>query len=200
MAHSPHRVAVRYPPYQDGSAPDGLPDRAAYDRAHERSSGACPPGRALVKWVTREHVKVDRVACPWLIRKYIDRDAEFLFVPASEVDAVAEREGATPFDTEGVKLGHRDGKCSFETIIEEYGLLERDPALGPLADIVHGADVAADIDAVPESRGLKAIAEGFGLVHSDDHAILAAEFAVYDALHAWCSQRSASRTPTPGVV
>ncbi len=140
-----------------------------------------------MKWVTREHVRVDRVACPWLIRKYIDPDAEFIFVSASEVDAVAEREGATPFDTQGAKLGHRDGRCSFETIIEEYGLLERDPALARLAQIVHGADVSADLDAVPESRGLKAIAEGFGLVHADDHAILAAEFPLYDALHAWCA-------------
>lgn len=142
-----------------------------------------------MKWVTREHVKVDRVACPWLIRKYIDPDAEFIFVSASEVGAVAEREGATPFDTQGAKLGHRDGKCSFETIIEEYGLLERDPALARLAQIVHGADVSADLDMVPESRGLRAIAEGFGLVHADDHAILPAELPLYDALYAWCARQ-----------
>jgi hypothetical protein len=139
-----------------------------------------------MKWITREHVKVDRVACPWLIRKYIDPEAEFLFVPAADVATVAEREGATPFDTAGARLGHRDGKCSFETIIDEYGLLARDPALAQMAEIVHGADVSADLDRVPESRGLKAIAEGFGLVYTDDHAILAAEFPLYDALHAWC--------------
>jgi hypothetical protein len=137
-----------------------------------------------MKWITREHVKVDRVACPWLIRKYIDPEAEFLFVPAADVAAVAEREGATLFDTQGAKLGHRDGKCSFETIITEYALLARDPALAQMAEIVHGADVSADLDRVPESRSLKAIAEGFGLVYADDHAILAAEFPVYDALHA----------------
>jgi hypothetical protein len=97
---------------------------AAYDKAHDRRSVPLLPEGAIVKWVTREHVKVDRVACPWLIRKYIDRDAEFLFVPASEVDAVAEREGATPFDTEGAKLGHRDGKCSFETIIEATSVFD----------------------------------------------------------------------------
>jgi hypothetical protein len=108
-------------------------------------------------------------------------------VPAAEVDAVAEREGATPFDMQGARFGHHDGKCSFETIIDEYGLLERDPALARLAQIVHGADVSADLDKVPEARGLKAIAEGFGLVCPDDHAILAAEFPVYDALHAWCA-------------
>lgn len=150
-----------------------------------------------MKWVTREHVKVDRVACPWLIRRYVDPDAEFLFVSAETVDEVAEREGATPFDAPGVRLGHKDGRCSFETIIEEYGLLERDPALKEMASIVHGADVASDVDLVPEARGLLAIAEGFGLVFDDDHAILAAELPVYDALHAWCTrreQRAASAT------
>jgi len=143
-----------------------------------------------LKWITREHVKVDRVACPWLIRKYIDPDAEFLFVPAADVDAVAARDGATPFDTQGAKLGHRDGKCSFETIIEEYGLLDRDPALARMAEIVHGADVSADLDLIPESRGLKAIAEGFGLIHNDDHKILEAEFPLYDALYAWCARQT----------
>jgi len=142
-----------------------------------------------MKWITREHVKVDRVACPWLIRKYIDPEAEFLFVPAADVATVAEREGATPFDVGGAVLGHRDGKCSFETIIQEYRLLARDPALARMAEIVHGADVSADLDRVPESRGLKAIAEGFGLVYTDDHAILAAEFPLYDALHAWCARQ-----------
>ncbi|MGZ6314925.1 MAG: chromate resistance protein ChrB domain-containing protein [Candidatus Limnocylindrales bacterium] len=146
-----------------------------------------------MKWITREHVKVDRVACPWLIRKYIDPEAEFLFVPAGDVAAIAEREGATPFDTQGAKLGHHGGKCSFETIIEEYGLLARDPALARMAEIVHGADVSADLDRVPESRGLKAIAEGFGLVYTDDHAILEAEFPLYDALHAWCAREANQR-------
>ena len=142
-----------------------------------------------MKWVTRENVKVDRVACPWLIRRYVDPDAEFLFVPAGTVDEVAKREGATPFDAAGVRLGHRDGRCSFETIIDEYHLLERDPALREMGAIVHAADVASDVDHVPEARGLLAIAEGFGLVFDDDHAILAAELPVYDALHAWCAKR-----------
>jgi hypothetical protein len=142
-----------------------------------------------MKWITREHVKVDRVACPWLIRSYIDPEAEFLFVPAVDVAAIADREGATPFDVGGAALGHRNGKCSFETIIEQYGLLARDPALARMAEIVHGADVSADLDRVPESRGLKAIAEGFGLVYTDDHAILEAEFPLYDALHAWCARQ-----------
>ena len=150
-----------------------------------------------MKWVTREHVKVDRVACPWIIRRYVDPDAEFLFVPAEAVDEVAEREGATPFDAPGVLLGHRDRRCSFETIIEEYGLLERDPALKEMAAIVHGADVASDVDLVPEARGLLAIAEGFGLVYDDDQAILAAELPVYDALHAWCAQREQRAASIP---
>ena len=146
-----------------------------------------------MKWITREHVKVDRVACPWLIRQFIDPEAEFLFFPAVDVATVAEREGATPFDVGGGVLGHRDGKCSFETIIEEYGLLARDPALARMAEIVHGADVSADLDRVPESRGLKAIAEGFGLVFANDHDILAAEFPLYDALHAWCTRETDGR-------
>jgi hypothetical protein len=150
-----------------------------------------------MKWVTREHVKVDRVACPWLIRRYVDPDAEFLFVPAATVDEVAEREGATPFDAPGVRLGHRDGRCSFETIVDEYGLQERDPALREMAAIVHSADVASDVDQVPEARGLLAIAEGFGLVFDDDHAILAAELPVYDALHAWCVKREEQAASVP---
>ena len=112
----------------------------------------------------------------------MDPEAEFLFVPAAEVKATAAREGATPFDTQGARLGHRDGRCSFETIIDEYGPRDRDLALARMAEIVHGADVSADLDRVPESRGLKAIAEGFGIVYPDDHAILQAEFPVYDAV------------------
>ncbi len=143
-----------------------------------------------MKWITRERVKVDRVACPWLIKKFIDADAEFLFVPPGEVDAVAEREGAIPFDAPGVELGHHDGKCSFEAIIERYDLNE--PALALLARIVHGADVAEDLYGQPEAPGLKAIAVGFGdLGLKDDHEILAKEFAVYDALYAYCRQQVA---------
>jgi hypothetical protein len=143
-----------------------------------------------MKWVTRERVKVDRVACPWLIKKFIDPDAEFLFVAPGQVDAVAAREGAIPFDAPGVELGHHDSKCSFEAIIERYDL--RDPALELLARIVHGADVAEDLYGQPEAPGLKAIATGFGdLGLKDDHEILAKEFAVYDALYAYCRQQVA---------
>ena len=144
-----------------------------------------------MKWVTRQNVKVDRVACPWLIKKFIDPEAEFLFVPPDEVLATAEREDATPFDVPDVELGHHGGKCSFEAIVEKYAIDE--PAVQLLATIVHGADVAADLYDRPEAPGLKAIAEGFqqmGL--PDDHAILALEFSVYDALYVYCQQQAKS--------
>ena len=141
-----------------------------------------------MKWVTREHVKVDRVACPWLIKKFIDPDAEFLFVPSEQVMAVASKEGAIPFDVAGVELGHHEGKCSFEAIIEKYRLT--DPALQLLARIVHGADVQHDLYGRPEALGLKAIAEGFRqLGLKDDHEILTQEFVVYDALYAYCQHK-----------
>ena len=138
-----------------------------------------------MKWITRERAKVDRVACPWLIKKFIDADAEFLFVPAADVREIAEREGATPYDVGGAELGHHDGKCSFEAIVSKYAI--DDPAVHLLAQIVHGADVAADLYGRPEASGLKAVAEGFqqmGL--RDDHEILALEFPVYDALYVYC--------------
>lgn len=141
-----------------------------------------------MKWVTRERVKVDRVACPWLIRKFVDPKAEFLFVPPDRVPEVAQREGAIPFDATGVELGHHQGQCSFEAIVAKYKI--EDPAVHLLAQIVHGADVAADLYGRPEAPGLKAIAEGFGhLGLRDDHEILAKEFIVYDALYAYCQQQ-----------
>src|SRR6267378_2605384 len=105
-----------------------------------------------MKWVTREKARVDRIACPWLIRRFIDKDAEFLYVPADEVPAVAEREGAIPYDVSGVELGHVDGRCSFESIMLKYGLIAN-AALVEVAKIVHAADVSADIDTAPEGRG-----------------------------------------------
>jgi len=137
-----------------------------------------------MKWVTRSHVHVDRVACPWLITRFIDSDAEFLFVPKSQVDQVAEASGATPFDAPGIELGHHEGRCSFESIILKYGLT--DPALLRLAQIVHAADVADDIDRDPLARGLEAIAVGYSLRFPDDQENLAHQFEVYDALYAWC--------------
>jgi len=142
-----------------------------------------------MKWVTRSHVHVDRVACPWLIRRFVDNEAEFLFVPNSQVDKVAAERGAIPFDAPGVELGHHEGRCSFESIVLKYDL--RDPALKRLAKIVHAADIAADIDTDPIARGLEAIASGFSLRYPDDEENLARQFEVYDALYAWCRLHAA---------
>lgn len=139
-----------------------------------------------MKWITREKVKVDRVACPWLIRKFVDPQAEFLFVPADQVMAVAEREGATPYDVKGVELGHHGQECSFEAILRKYDLM-KDPALALLGKIVNGADTDNTLWQQPEGPGLEAIAEGFRhLGLADDHAMLQAESIVYDALYGYC--------------
>ena len=142
-----------------------------------------------MKWVTRENAKVDRIACPWLIRRFVDPKGEFLFVPTGEVLTVAEREGAIPFDVKGAELGHVDGRCSFESIMLKHHL-SGDPALVALAKIVHAADVSADIDTVPEGRGLKAIAHGFShLFGRDDQKKIELESPMYDALYAWCQEQ-----------
>ncbi len=137
-----------------------------------------------MKWVTRSHVHVDRAACPWLITRFIDSDAEFLFVPKSEIERVVKESGAIPFDAPGVELGHHEGRCSFEAIIRKYELKE--PGLLRLAKIVHSADVAEDIDADPIARGLEAIASGYSLRFPEDLENLEHQFEVYDALYAWC--------------
>ena len=140
-----------------------------------------------MKWVTRKNANVDRVACPWLIAKFVDKKAEFLYVPADEVIATAEREGAIPYDVKDVELGHVDGCCSFESIMVKYGL--DDPALKRLAQIVHGADVAADRNNCPEAAGLYAIAHGFAIVHAgNDREKIRLETPMYDALYAWCQK------------
>ena len=136
-----------------------------------------------MKWLTRSHVHVDRVACPWLIRRFVDSEAEFLFVPKGSIAERATAVGAIPFDAAGVELGHHDGKCSFDAIIEKYGLT--DPALSRLARIVRAADTG-DFAAEPLAAGLEAIATGYGLRFPDDHENLRRQFEVYDALYAWC--------------
>ena len=146
-----------------------------------------------MKWVTRERPKVDRIACPWLIKRFVDRDAAFLYVAGDQVMAVAEREGATPFDVPGVELGHHGETCSFDAIVSRYGLT--DPALAQLALIVRGADTEAK-DLTPESRGLEAIAIGFHLAYQDDQEQLAHELPVYDALYAYCRQRVQGGAPS----
>ncbi len=141
-----------------------------------------------MKWITRARVKVDRVACPWLIRKFVDRDAEFYFVPADKVLTEAERIGAIPFDVPAVEFGHHGKQCSFEAILKRHGLL-RDSALALMAKIVNGADTDNSLWQQPEATGLNAIAEGFRhLGLKDDHAINAAEWIVYDALYAYCQE------------
>ena len=141
-----------------------------------------------MKWITRERVKVDRVACPWLISKFVDKDAEFFFVPADKVMDEAKRLGATPYDVKGVELGHHGKECSFEAILKKYSLTTT-PALVLLGKIVNGADTDNTLYAQPEGPGLEAIAEGFRhLGYKDDHALNAAEWIVYDALYAYCQE------------
>ena len=135
-----------------------------------------------MKWVTRSHVHVDRVACPWLISRFVDSEAEFLFVPKNQIEAAVET-GAIPFDAPGVELGHHGDQCSFEAILEHYGLTDR--ALVRLARIVHGADTN-DLTGEPVAAGLEAIAVGYSLRFPEDLENLEHQFEVYDALYAWC--------------
>ena len=143
-----------------------------------------------MKWVTRSHVHVDRVACPWLITRFVDSEADFLFVPSNQIEQVVKETGAIPFDAPGVELGHHGGagaspgRCSFESIILKYGLKE--PGLLRLAQIVHAADIAEDIDKDPIARGLEAIASGYSLRFPEDLENMEHQFEVYDALYAWC--------------
>jgi hypothetical protein len=136
-----------------------------------------------MKWVTRSHVHVDRVACPWLILRFVDSQAEFLFVPSSRVEEVAKDQGAVPFDVPGAELGHHDDKCSFDAFIEKYGLKEK--ALLRLAKIVRAADTGKAQDE-PLAVGLEAIASGYSLRFPDDQENLGRQFEVYDSLYAWC--------------
>jgi len=139
-----------------------------------------------MKWITRENAKVDRIACPWLIKRFIDEDAELLFVPREQVLSEAERRGAIPYDVPGVEFGHVDGRCSFESIMVKYGLTDN-PILACMAKVIHAADVSADLGSSAEGAGLKAIAQGFSLLHGvDDHKKMELEFPMYDALYAWC--------------
>jgi hypothetical protein len=143
-----------------------------------------------MKWVTRERPKTDRIACPWLIRRFIDPEAEILYVPSAEVLSVAEREGAHSFDAPGAEYTHRDSKCSFETLIEEFNL-GGDPALVRLAKIVHAADVAEDRATDVLGPGLEAIGSGGLAVEADDQRLLERGSFVYDALYAWCQANPA---------
>lgn len=141
-----------------------------------------------MKWITRERVKVDRVACPWLIKKFVDKDAEFFFVPADKVSEEAKRLNAIPYDVKGVELGHHGKECSFEAILRKYNLMG-DKALALLGKIVNGADTDNSLYRQAEGPGLEAIAEGFRhLGFEDDQALNSAEWIVYDALYAYCQE------------
>lgn len=141
-----------------------------------------------MKWVTREKARVDRIACPWLISRFIDREPTFLFVPPDRVLEVAEREQATPYDVPGVELGHHGERCSFDAFLDKYRL--SDSALQALARIVRGADTDAR-QLTPESAGLYAAASGFRLIATDDQENMARQFPLYDALYAYCQSRLA---------
>ena len=145
-----------------------------------------------MQWVTREHPHTDLIACPWLIRTFIDPEAEIVYVPRDQVLDFAEREGAISFDAPNAKFTHHDGLCTFEVLVEEYRL-GSDAALALVAKVVHGADVSEDADATPQSRGLEAIARGFMELGVDDQEQLRLELPVYDALYAWAKLQVGSR-------
>lgn len=140
-----------------------------------------------MKWVTREHVHVDRVACPWLIKRFVDPKAEFIFVPPEKIDDIVKKEGAIPFDAPGVELGHKGDKCSFDAIIEKYEI--KDPAVLELAKIVRAAD-SENKELAPESVGLDAVATGSMMIVKNDQEAIEKGRYVYDSLYAYCKLKS----------
>jgi hypothetical protein len=151
-----------------------------------------------MKWITRERARVDRIACPWLISRFIDPVPEFLYVPADQVLSEADKQGAIPYDIANVELGHQGPLCSFDAFLRKYGLHGQDPALERLALIVRGADTS-DKDLTPESRGLDAIAGGFQQMGISDHEKLDQEFPVYDALYIYCGGKLPLPKPAGNV-
>lgn len=141
-----------------------------------------------MKWITRARPKTDRIACPWLIRRFIDSEAEILYVAPGEVLRRAAAEQGHSFDAPGAEFTHRDGKCSFEVLVDAFELAS-DPALVRLAHVVHAADIPADVETDPLGAGLRAIGEGGLEAEPDDQQLLARASFVYDALYAWCQQR-----------
>ncbi len=150
-----------------------------------------------MKWVTRERPKIDRIACPWLIQRFIDHDAQFLYVPAADVMKVARDSGATPYDIPGVEMGHVGELCSFDAFLAKYQLTE--PALRQLALIVRGADTSR-LDLTPQSAGLYAISLGLSHKHTDDHQMLRHGIVMYDALYAWCQSCQAETHNGPPAM
>ena len=137
-----------------------------------------------MKWITRERPKIDRIACPWLITRCIDKSPEFLFVPPADVLKVAAETGAIPYDIPGVELSHEGELCSFDAFLKQYGLTD-DPALQQLAVIVRGADTSR-LDLTPQSAGLYALSLGLSQVYADDHEMLQHGLVMYEALYTWC--------------
>jgi hypothetical protein len=150
-----------------------------------------------MKWITRERPKIDRIACPWLIRRFIDRDAEFFYVPGTDVLRIAKERDATPYDIPGVEMGHVGELCSFDAFLTKYRLDE--PALQQLAVIVRGADTSR-LDLAPQSAGLYAISLGLSQAYSDDHEMLRHGMVMYDALYAWCKLCQGETHQWPPVV
>jgi hypothetical protein len=151
-----------------------------------------------MKWVTRERPKTDRIACPWLIRKFIDPNAEIVYLPREEVLGYAQENGAVSFDAPGARYTHREGLCSFEVLVQEYAI--DDPAISLMARIVHGADIAGDVEVTPQSAGLLAIAEGFAALQLADQEQLRLALPVYDALYAWCQHQVSWAADAPPAV
>ncbi|HYL34257.1 MAG TPA: chromate resistance protein ChrB domain-containing protein [Stellaceae bacterium] len=149
-------------------------------------------GPAPSKWVTRERPTIDRIACPWLVSRFIDPEAEFIYVPAATVMETAKRTGAIPYDVANVEFGHHGEFCSFDAFIRNYGIV--DSALDRLALIVRGADTTCP-ELTPQSAGLLAISQGLKLNFTDDHAMLAQGMVVYDAIYAWCRMTTQQRSP-----
>jgi hypothetical protein len=150
-----------------------------------------------MKWITRERPKIDRIACPWLVARFLDKDAEFLYVPASQVVRLAEETGAIPYDIPGVELGHEGEMCSFDAFLKKYALT--DPALAQLALIVRGADTAR-LELTPQSAGLYALSLGLSHVYTDDHQMLSYGMVMYDALYAWCAHCQDERHTWPPAM
>jgi hypothetical protein len=150
-----------------------------------------------VKWITRERPKIDRIACPWLIRRFIDAEAQFLYVPVDRVVSVAQETGAIPYDIPGVELSHVGERCSFDAFLAKYAL--QDPALDHLAVIVRGADTSR-LGLAPECAGLYAASLGLSAIFADDHEMLRHGIVLYDALYAWCERCQAETGPPPAVA
>jgi hypothetical protein len=147
-----------------------------------------------MKWITRERPKIDRIACPWLIARFIDKEPEFLYVPSGEVLGTAEKTGAMPYDVPGVEMTHDGERCSFDAFLKKYGLV--DPALDQLALIVRGADTSR-LELTPQSAGLYALSQGLSKLFPDDHEMLKHGMVMYDALYAWCQSRQARGNEPP---